>query len=125
MPIYEFSCNSCRANVSIFVRSMTSSVTERCDRCGGTELTRLISRVAVLKSGSDDDFDIESIGGGIMDGFDENDPKSMAAWAKKVRREMGDEMTPELEETMNKLERGETVSEDATWDDTDASGPWD
>jgi putative FmdB family regulatory protein len=104
MPIYEFSCNSCKNRVSVFVRSMNSPVSGKCDRCGSEDLSRLISRVAVIKS----EGDFASLDDDrLLSGFDENDPKAMAAWARKMQREMGEDAGPEFEEMIEKLERGE------------------
>jgi putative FmdB family regulatory protein len=59
MPIYEFTCDSCQAPLSIFVRSINAEVSPKCEKCGSTELTRAISGFAVLGSGgSDSDFDL-------------------------------------------------------------------
>ena len=109
MPIYEFSCNNCENRVSVFVRSMNSDVAGKCDRCGSEDLSRLISRVTVIKSGGDfDSLDEDR----MMSGFDENDPKAMAAWARKMQREMGEEMGPEFDEMVERLERGESLEDD-------------
>jgi putative FmdB family regulatory protein len=118
MPIYEFACNSCKNRVSVFVRSMNSPVTGKCDRCGSENLSRLISRVAIIKSGGDfDSLDDDR----MLAGFDENDPKAMAAWARKMQREMGEDAGPEFDEMIEKLERGESLDdafgEDAAFDE--------
>ncbi|HEY7269750.1 MAG TPA: zinc ribbon domain-containing protein [Dehalococcoidia bacterium] len=108
MPIYEFACNSCKSRVSIFVRSMNSEVSGKCDRCGSEDLSRLISRVVVLRSGSEfDSLDDDR----MMSGFDESDPKAMAAWARKMQHEMGEEMGPEFDEMVERLERGESLDD--------------
>ena len=108
MPIYEFACNACSNRLSIFVRSMSSPVSGKCDRCGSDDLRRLISKVAVIKSGGDfDSLDDDR----LMSGFDENDPKAMAAWARKMQREMGEDAGPEFDEMIEKLERGEGLDE--------------
>jgi len=65
MPIYEFSCNNCKSLVSVFVRSMNSPVNGKCDSCGSTDLTRLISQVSIPRFGA----------GGDDGDFDMNDPE--------------------------------------------------
>ena len=106
MPIYEFACNACNARTSVFVRSMSSPVAARCERCGSDNMRRLISRVTVIKAGDDfGSFDDDS----MLSGFDENDPRAMAAWARKMRREMGDEAGPEMDEMIDRLESGESL----------------
>jgi putative FmdB family regulatory protein len=109
MPVYEFSCNACGARVSIFVRSMSSPVIEVCDRCGATDLQRLVSRVAILRSraavtGLDDDS--------LLDGLDYNDPSAVARWTRSLHEEMGDELSPEMNEALERLERGEGSLDD-------------
>lgn len=119
MPIYEFACNNCKNRVSVFVRSMSSTLEPKCDRCGGEDLSRLISKVTVIKSagdfgGLDDDR--------MLSGFDENDPRAMAAWARKMQRESGEEMGPEFDEMIEKMERGEGLGDDGYDDDDDGGG---
>ena len=58
MPIYEFTCNACKAPLSVFARSISSEVNAKCEKCGSTDLTRAISSFAILgASGSDSGFD--------------------------------------------------------------------
>jgi putative FmdB family regulatory protein len=105
MPIYEYDCKACGARVSLFFRSISAVTDPKCDRCGSTELERLMSRVTVLRSADyssalDDDL-----------GLDENDPRAMAAWARRMRSEMGDEGGPEMDEMIDRLERGESLDD--------------
>ena len=53
MPIYEYRCADCRRRVNIWWRTYSAAETGAavCPRCGGTELIRLASRVAGLRSG--------------------------------------------------------------------------
>ena len=110
MPIYEYRCHDCRRRVSIFFRSF-SEVEEHptCPRCGGTHLTRLISRVAVVRSEESrlDDLTDPS----FLDGLDEDDPKSMARWMRKMGDELGEEMPPEFDEVIDRLESGQSPEE--------------
>jgi putative FmdB family regulatory protein len=58
LPTYEFICNACKAPTSIFVRSISTEVNAKCEKCGSTDLTRAISGFAVLGAqGSDSGFD--------------------------------------------------------------------
>src|SRR5262249_33063429 len=84
-----------------------------CPRCGSGEVRRAISRVAVLKS---EEARAESLADPSMfAGLDENDPRSIARWAKKLGKELGEEagddwdsMVDEmLEEELNGGEEGE------------------
>ena len=103
MPVYEFTCNACGAAVSIFTRLISAEVSGACQRCGSTDLRRVVSRVAVL-----------GIKGGDvgLDNMDPDDPRAMAAWARQMQAQMGPDAGPEMEELAQKLERGESLDED-------------
>jgi putative FmdB family regulatory protein len=90
MPIYEYECGDCRRRVSLLVRSLSSPAPPVCPRCGGTALTRLMSRFATVKS---EDARLESLADSAAFGdVDENDPASVARMMKKMGREFGDEL---------------------------------
>jgi putative FmdB family regulatory protein len=108
MPVYEFACNACGAPVSVFVRSMSAAVNGSCQRCGSGDLRRLVSRFAVLRPGGGlDSMDDDA----MMQGLDANDPRAMAAWARKMRSEMGEDAGPEFDEMVERLERGESLDD--------------
>lgn len=46
-----------------------------------------------------------------MGGFDENDPVSIARYARKMGRELGEEMPPEFDEVVDRLESGQSPEE--------------
>ena len=89
---------------------MSSPVNGRCDRCGSTELRRLISRFAVIRSSSGDFDSLDD--DAMLSGFDENDPRAMAAWMRRMQRESGEDMGPEFDEMVVRLERGETLDDE-------------
>lgn len=105
MPIYEYRCNRCQRRVSIFQRSIRGAVAAVCSHCGSTDLTRLISRVAVLHS-EESHFEDLASGAGLAD-LDESDPRSVARWARRMGREMGEELGPEFDEMVERMEAGE------------------
>jgi len=111
LPIYEYRCNDCRRRVSVFWRSFSEIGVTRpsCPRCGSENLTRLVSRVAVVRSEEsrlDDLADPSSLAG-----LDENDPKSMARWMRKMSQEMGEDLGPEFGEVIDRLESGQSPEE--------------
>jgi putative FmdB family regulatory protein len=110
MPIYEYRCQSCRKRTSVFVRSIGTAVEARCEHCGSPQLSRLISRVAVARSGAGslDDFD-ES----MLADVDENDPRSVARFARRMRDEMGEDMGPDFDEAIEQMEAGQMPDEDS------------
>lgn len=107
MPIYEYTCHDCKRRVSLLWRSYDDAQSRPaiCPRCGGSQLTRVISRVAVVRSGSNPREDHGDPGD--MSGFDENDPKSLARFMRQMADETGEELGPEFEEVVGRLEAGE------------------
>jgi putative FmdB family regulatory protein len=102
MPIYEYRCAACRRRTSLFVRSAASSATPKCEHCGSLKVTRLMSRFAVHRGGSGD---LDDLGG--LDDVDENDPQSIARWARRMKDEVGEDMGPEFDEMVGRIEAGE------------------
>lgn len=43
MPLYEFRCGACGRKSTVFTRRITASPEARCEHCGSTEMSRLIS----------------------------------------------------------------------------------
>jgi putative FmdB family regulatory protein len=107
MPIYEYSCHDCGRRVSLLWRTFADSESRQavCPRCGGTHLTRLISRVAVVRS-EDSRMDDLTDPSGVPD-IDENDPKSLARFMRKMANETGEDLGPEFDEVVGRLEAGE------------------
>ena len=122
MPIYEYRCNECGRKTSQVIRSIAAAEQAtsalQCSRCGSPNMRRLFSRFAVARSAKTEgeelyDFDK------MMGGLDEDDPKSMARWARKMSREMGEDLGPEFDEAMGRIEGGENP--DAVMDELDGS----
>ena len=107
MPIYEYRCQDCKRRVSIFWRTFSDAESGApvCPRCGGTDLTRLVSRVRVLRSEESRIDDTPDFGD--LPDFDESDPKSMGRWMRKMSAETGEDLGPEFNEVVGRLESGE------------------
>lgn len=110
MPIYEYRCNQCRKKVSILTLRVSEKVDERCEHCGSNSLTRLLSRFAMTRS---EESRLDSLADpSNLSGLDENDPRSMARWMRKMGREMGDEMGGEdFDEMLDEMESGKNPDE--------------
>ena len=104
MPIYEYRCEACRRRTSVFVRSMSAEVRASCEHCGSKRLTRLMSKFAVHR-GPGDPFDDD---GGGMDDVDENDPQAVARWARRMRDQTGEDLGPEFDDMIGRMEAGES-----------------
>lgn len=107
MPIYEYGCYDCRKRVNVFFRTFNDAATKPavCPRCGGANLKRLVSKVAVLRS---EESRLDNLADpGSLAGLDENDPKSIARWMRKMSNEMGEDLGDEFKEVVDRLEAGE------------------
>ena len=105
MPIYEYRCETCRRRVERFFKNLADAASPTCTHCGGSSLTRLMSRVTVIKSWGSSLASPEN----LMDDIDENDPVAMQSWMRRIKEELGDE-SPELNE-MDMLDAGVSPSD--------------
>ena len=95
MPIYEYLCRDCGKVFSYLVMNLRESFRPVCKRCRGTEMTRLISRVARVRS---EENRLESLADpSKLGAIDENDPASMARWMKRMGKEMGEDLGDDLD----------------------------
>ena len=99
MPIYEYRCRSCRRKTTalVLVRSRERDV--RCAHCGGSDLAKLASRFATPKS---EEARLDRLSDPTsLAGVDENDPKSVALWMKKMGREMGEDVGEDFDQAID------------------------
>ena len=108
MPIYEFRCNRCLRRTSVFSRSIGSPVAAVCQHCGCADLSRLISRVAVLRS---EDEMLSGLDESSLAGVDENDPRSVARWVRRMSRQTGEPLEPDMEADLERMEAGESLDD--------------
>ena len=110
VPIYEFRCGGCSRRVSVFQRSISAPLNAACPHCGSADMRRLVSRFAVVRGedalldGMDDDS--------LLSGVDENDPRSVATWARKMGSRFGEDLGPEFDEMVERMEGGEMPGEE-------------
>ncbi len=120
MPIYEYECHDCHRRVSLLVLRPSAAASPTCPRCGGSALSRLMSRFATVKSEEarlDALTDSSSLGD-----LDENNPASVARSMKKMGREFGDDLGDDFESAMDEaMEEGEAAGEG----DAESTGPSD
>jgi putative FmdB family regulatory protein len=118
MPIYEFACEDCRKRVSIFQRSMNQATVAHCPECGGGNLRRLVSSFAFHR-GIDFDEDPAWDEGVFDDDVDEDDPQSVARWARSMSGRMGADLPPDVEADLARMEAGDMPAGDGADDDWD------
>ena len=108
MPIYEYRCQNCKRRVSVLLRSFAEAdrATPECPHCHSQDLSRLVSRVAVLHS---EESRLEDLADpSSLAGLDEDDPKSIGRWMRQMSGELGEDMGPEFDEVVDRLESGQS-----------------
>jgi putative FmdB family regulatory protein len=99
MPIYEYRCNQCERLFSFLYGVARDSRDPACPACQGKDLTRLISRVARVRS---EDAMLEDLADPSKIG-DVEDPRSMARWAKKMGSALGDEAGEDFGDVVDEM----------------------
>lgn len=110
MPNYDYSCKNCGRKIRLFFAYADyDSAKPKCTNCGSLELRRVISRVALAKSEESrlDSLDPDS----MLSGVDEDDPRSLGRFMKKMSQEMGEDLGDEFNEVVDRLESGESPEE--------------
>lgn len=114
MPLYEYRCEDCGRRSTILVLK-TEGFRPVCKQCGGTKLTKLISRVSFLRS--DEDRMERLADPSRLGDIDENDPRSMARWMKRMGKELGEDAGEDfdqmVEEAMEEEGGGAGAQEDS------------
>jgi len=94
MPLFEYRCLDCRRRFTVLVGMVAQATATACPRCGGTRAQKLISRFAVARSEDD-----------LLDDLanpthlpDEDDPRAVAQYLKRIGKEMGEEVGDDFEE---------------------------
>src|SRR3954466_9523802 len=107
MPIYEYRCGACRRRSSLYYQTFSAAerAEPRCEHCGSADVSRLVSRVALLKSEESrmDDLSDDAALGDV----DESDPRSIARWARRMGEQLGDEAGDDFREMVDQLEAGD------------------
>jgi putative FmdB family regulatory protein len=102
MPIYEYRCAGCRRKVTVLTLRVSEDVSPICEHCGSRDLSRLMSRFAMVRS---EDARMDDLGNDAGD-LDESDPKSVARWMRKMGKELGDDAGGDFDEMVDELEAG-------------------
>lgn len=106
MPIYEYRCTACRRKVTVLTLRVSEVVDPVCEHCGSHDLTRLLSRFAMVRS---DDARLDDLtSDDALAGVDESDPKSMARWMRKMGGELGEDVGGDFGDMVDEIEGGDS-----------------
>ena len=103
MPIYEYRCDDCNKR-STYLILQGHSATLSCKHCKGKHLERIMSCFAAPKS---EEARMEALADpSNFSNVDENDPKSMARFMKKMGKEMGEDLGEDFDEAIASMGEG-------------------
>jgi putative FmdB family regulatory protein len=99
MPIYEYRCDDCGKISEFLLIKSEETLTPQCKRCRSKKMSRVLSRVRVVRS---EESRMESLADpSKWGGLNENDPKSMARWMKRMGKEMGEDMGEDVDQMVD------------------------
>jgi putative FmdB family regulatory protein len=109
MPNYEYRCFNCRRRFDLFMSYQEyGSRTVTCPHCQSDNVQRKIGRVRVARS---DESRMENLADpSNLEGLDE-DPRALGRMMRQMSSEIGEEMGPEFNEVVGRLERGQSPDE--------------
>lgn len=120
MPVYEYYCAACHTIYNFRVASFDTKKKPKCPDCGAKKLEKKISMFAISKGRAegDADGDFPDIDEAAMEramlalegeasGLDEEDPKAMAKFMRKLYDSTGLQLGGGMEEAIRRMESGE------------------
>lgn len=110
MPTYDFFCQNCNQRFDVFMTySEYGTRPVPCSHCGSENTRRRMTRVRVMKSEESRFDDLEGDMGGL-EGL-EDDPKALGHMMRKMGKQMGEELPPEFDDVVDRLEAGQSPEE--------------
>lgn len=109
MPTYQYRCLNCHKRFELFMTySEYGTLPVSCPHCNSSEVQRRIGRIRVARS---DESRMENLADpSNLEGL-EDDPKALGRMMRQMSNEMGEDMGPEFDEVINRLESGQSPEE--------------
>ena len=109
MPTYDFNCLNCQQRFEVYLSySEYGSKPVNCIHCGSENVRRRMTKVRIAKS---EDSRMESMMDESALAGMENDPKALGQMMKKMGKEMGEDVPPEFDDVVDRLEAGQSPEE--------------
>ncbi len=125
MPTYDFICNACEKRFEIFLTfSEYGKKAVHCVHCESTNVRRRMTKVRIARS---DESRLESAANDFsgLEGL-EDDPKALGRMMRKMGGEMGEDLPPEFNDVVDRLEAGQSPEEiESALPDLSADNPSD
>lgn len=109
MPNYEYRCADCGKRFDVYMTyAEYGNQVVVCTHCKSENITRKIGRIRFARS---EESRMEEFSqAGDFDGL-EDDPVSLGRMMRKMSKEVGEEMPPEFNEVVGRLEAGQSPEE--------------
>lgn len=106
MPSYEYRCLDCKRRFEIFMSYAEYGEKHvNCAYCNSEEVQRRIGRIRVAHS---EESRLENLADPANLAGLEDDPKAMARMMRQMGSEMGEDLGPEYDEVLDRLESGQS-----------------
>ncbi len=109
MPIYEYECAACARISSHVVLGTRRSPRPSCPHCGSVKTRRVMSSFAVVTTEASrlSEFDTSK----PRDESFYRDSRNVGLWAKKRAKELGADLGPQFEATVEKARSGKLIKD--------------
>ena len=110
MPTYDFICNTCEKRFEIFLTfNEYGKKVVHCAHCNSANVRRRMTKVRIARS---DESRMESAANDFsgLEGL-EDDPKALGRMMRKMGGEMGEDLPPEFNDVVDRLEAGQSPDE--------------
>lgn len=109
MPTYDYRCLNCNRRFDIFLTYQEYETAKvLCPHCQSEQVQRRIGRIRVARS---EESYIEDLSDPSKLADLEDDPKAMGRLMRRMSRELGEDMGPEFNELVSRLESGQSPEE--------------
>jgi putative FmdB family regulatory protein len=109
MPNYQYRCNDCHRRFEIFMTYSDYGIRPvNCTHCGSSKVERRIGRIRIARS---EENRLENLADpSKLEGL-EDDPRALGRMMREMSGEMGEDMGPEFDEVIDRLESGQSPEE--------------
>jgi putative FmdB family regulatory protein len=109
MPNYDYRCLNCKRRFEVYISySEYGKGSLQCPHCGSERVQRRIGRVRFARS---EESRLEDLADPSKLAGLEDDPKAMARMMRQMSGEMGEDLGPEFDEVVHRLEAGQSPEE--------------
>jgi putative FmdB family regulatory protein len=109
MPTYDYTCLDCRKRFDVFLTYQEYGVKPvSCTHCGGSNIRRRAPRIRILKS---DEARLANIADPSMLANIDDNPQALGRMMRQMGGEMGEELPPQFDEVVDRLESGQSPEE--------------